>query len=355
MSDQHLQGIDTITIYTDASAIPNNNSTGIGIGLLALDSSGHQIYQKRSNLGPSQLVYNGELEAITQATEYASYLARPGQNFQIYSDNQAAIYRLKTLSDRPGQECQIRTGLATELAIRKGASITINWVPGHTNVPGNELADSLAKEATELVPDSNKTSYAHLGSTIRVTRLREWQTVLDQYDKLPSQNPATYKKQFPWKLGSKILLPLGTKRQLASAFYQLKLGHGYLKSYLHRLGHSESDLCQCGKRETAEHLLLRCKILAAARSRLRDRLQGTRLSLRILLHTKVGIEKTLTFLKETGIVTRKWHLERKQEEATAEVEEEGEAEDEAEVGEEVEAEEVVEGDEGGGRGSGLIP
>jgi ribonuclease HI len=344
MSDQDLRSNNVTAIYTDASAIPNDNSTGIGIGLVALDPYGHQVYQNRFNLGPSQLVYNGELEAITQAAEYASDVAQPGQDFQIYSDNQAAIHRLNTLSDKPGQECQIRTSSATELAISKGASVTINWVPGHTNVPGNELADSLAKEATELVPDSNNTSYAHLGSIIRDVRLKEWQTVLDKYDRLPSQNPEAYKVQFPWKLGSKIPLPPGTKRRLASAFYQLKLGHGYLKSYLYRMGHSESDLCrQCGRRETAEHLLLSCKTLAAARSRLRDALQGTRLSLRILLHTKTGIEKTLIFLKETGIMSRKWHLERKEEEAATE--EEGEDEEENEAEEEDEAEEADEAEE----------
>jgi hypothetical protein len=72
---------------------------------------------------------------------------------------------------------------------------------------------------------------------------------------------------------------------------------------------------------------------------LRDGLRGTRLSLKILLHTKTGIEKTLIFLKETGIVTRKWHLERRQEEAAAEQEEEDEAEEAEEVEEEAAEEE----------------
>ena len=40
----------------------------------------------------------------------------------------------------------------------------------------------------------------------------------------------------------------------------------------------------------------------------------TRLNLNLLLHTKTGIEKTLDFLKETGIATRKWHLQRKEQE-----------------------------------------
>ena len=184
---------------------------------MAIDSLDHQIHQSQSNLGTSQLVYNGELEAIVQAVEHASSMAQPGQIFQIYADNQSAIHRLANFSDQPGQECQIRARPAAELAINKGAVISINWVPGHTDIPGNELADSLAKEATKLVPASNNTSYAHLRSMIKEIKLKKWQSVLDKYESLPSQNPATYKKLFPWKLKSKIQLPPGTNRQVASA------------------------------------------------------------------------------------------------------------------------------------------
>ena len=33
-------------------------------------------------------------------------------------------------------------------------------------------------------------------------------------------------------------------------------------------------------------------------------------TLPLLLHTTIGTEATLAFLRETSIVTRKWHLER---------------------------------------------
>ena len=141
-------------------------------------------------------------------------------------------------------------------------------------------------------------------------KLFEWRAMLDQYDQIATTNTTSYKKHFSWKLSSKLQLPTGTRRELASAFYQLKLGHGYLKSYLFRLGHSNSDQCQCGQKETSEHLLLSCPILLTARTKLQEELRGTRLSLQVLLHTKLGIEKTLAFLRETRIVTRKWHLER---------------------------------------------
>jgi hypothetical protein len=52
---------------------------------------------------------------------------------------------------------------------------------------------------------------------------------------------------------------------------------------------------------------------AKTRAKLRDEIKGVRLSLPLLMHTKIGIEKTLEFLKNTRLSTRKWHLERRQE------------------------------------------
>src|SRR2546421_12167461 len=100
-------------------------------------------------------------------------------------------------------------------------------------VVGNELADKLAKEATKHTLISEKDSFALLGLKFKQSRQSEWNTILDEYSKKPNTNPATYMKKYPWKLSSKIQLPPGTKRELASSLYQLKLGHGYFRSYLY--------------------------------------------------------------------------------------------------------------------------
>lgn len=204
-------------------------------------------------------------------------------------------------------------------------------------VYGNELADSIAKQATTLAPSTNEASFAVLGCKAKEVSTREWKLVLDQYEKTPSNNSNTYRKQFSWQLRSKIQLPRGTKRELASSFYQLKIGHGYIRSYLHRIGHVDSDLCKCGRRETSADLLLSCKEtrIAKARAKLRDEMKGARLSLILLMHTKTGIEKTLDFLKETKLCTRKWYLERREEDE----QQDGQQEEE-EFEEELEEEEV---------------
>ena len=67
----YFLGLDQnqVTIYTDASATTGTDTTGIGIGLAVLYNNTRLRYQSKDNLGLSQLVYNGELEGITQAAD----------------------------------------------------------------------------------------------------------------------------------------------------------------------------------------------------------------------------------------------------------------------------------------------
>ena len=312
-------GSDDYIIYSDASLIPNDpEALGIGVGLAGLQYNQESpivTYQSTTSLGKSQLVYNGELEGITQAVEYASRIARPGLRVQVFSDNKASLLRLRTPSDLPGQSYQIRTSLASEVIVNKGALVSLNWVPGHVDIYGNELADKLAKEATRLDPSIDEVSFALLGQKSRELSTREWLTILEQYSRLPSTNPTSYKLIYPWQPENRLQLPKGTTRELASSYYQLKIGHGYIRSYLYRLGHVQSSICRCGALETAEHLLLSCREpnVVEPRAKLRDELQGTKLSLPLLLHTKIGIEKTLAFLKTTSICTRRRHIQRRYE------------------------------------------
>ena len=301
----------TTHIYTDSSL--HKESIGIGIGFVATNSIGQFTYKSMSNIGDKNLVYNGELEAITQALEFASARCNPGHHFEIFSDNQAALQRLASLSDYPGQSCQMRALNAANQITDKNASISLHWIPGHLGIEGNEIADQLAKDASKLAPRNNKISFAMIGAQMKKNFQNQWLEFLQNNDRKIHPRSLKYQKQFHWKINHKIQVPSVAKRAVSSAYFQLKLGHGYNKAYLYKQGKTTNDQCRCGKRETPDHLILSCSNYKHKRKELIKKMNGNNLTMRLLLHTKIGIEKVIEFIDSTRISTRGWHLERREE------------------------------------------
>jgi hypothetical protein len=160
-----------------------------------------------------------------------------------------------------------------------------------------------------------------LGLKVKQIKTAEWNQKLskDSLQLRPTTNIHSYRKLFRWELKSKLRAPQGTPRQTASALYQLKLGHGYFKAYLHKLHHVDNDRCRCGAKETPDHLLLSCPEAGDARKKMKEHLNlNYPLTLNILLHTTKGIEATIDFLKETKIATKGWLTRRGLEEEAEE-------------------------------------
>lgn len=261
--------------------------------------------------GPTrgQLVYNGELEGIARALEYAGGLDVTGRDIRVYADNQAALYRLQNPSGSAGQQWQLRAIRASQRARNKGNKVSINWVPGHMDVLGNEEADSLAKQAAESAPQENQTSLAMVRVKARSILKEEWLERLASYaEEARSRNPQSYACKYRWRVGKTLRIP-PAEREPASAYYQLKLGHGYLKSYLHRFKKSTNDRCTCvgAPAQTPRHLLLECSLYSEQRAAMLEKLRITRPNLADLLHTAKGISSTLEFLKSTRVSTRTWY------------------------------------------------
>jgi ribonuclease HI len=164
---QSISNSNITSIYIDGSQ--TEKGLGIGFGFAVYNHiipsiPLEPIHREFWNIGNRAIVYNGELEGVTKAIEYASEIAKEGEYFNIFTDNQAGILRLKTPSDNPGQSQQIRAIKATNRLNSKGASLDIIWVPGHIEITGNEEADKLAKKAiVTKVYLSDKTSFAFLG------------------------------------------------------------------------------------------------------------------------------------------------------------------------------------------------
>ena len=127
---------------------------------------------------------DAELCGILQATDYARrWTARdPETNtIWIFVDNHAAIRRSLSPAATAGQHLAIRiiSSLSDILQARPDIQINIQWVPGYTEVAGNEISDRCTKDATGLpsrCPDSF-TSLSYIKRQIQKASLREWQQI----------------------------------------------------------------------------------------------------------------------------------------------------------------------------------
>lgn len=300
-----LNGSNKLIYYTDASE--TQGGLGIGVSFKATHlKTGESIFRSK-NIGLNQIVFNGELEGICMALEHAASLTEYIEEVGVFTDSKAAIQSLGNNSCSAGLEWKTRATVAAAKLNNFGTKVFIQWVPGHSNVPGNEDVDILAKEATQLQPDESKISIAYVQSIIRQKADLEWLDHLNKKNIIEEDLTKTYyERHYGWHLRKHMLVPKGTKRKIASSFYQLKTNHGYFKSYLYRFEHTANNLCSCGAKQTPLHLLLNCKNYEKERAKLRNDLRNKNLTLQTLLSTTINAKHTIKFLEDTKIATRLW-------------------------------------------------
>jgi hypothetical protein len=152
------------------------------------------------------------------------------------------------------------------------------------------------------------------GESTKLLKERTNQAWEQEFNKVKSRSQhrtGNYFQKYQWQPNNAI--QANCERTISSAYYMLKLGHGYLKSYLKRIDKTSTDLCRCGIKETADHLLLSCLNYSTFRP---DCLKGSK-PLSQILNKKERRLEVLQFIRQTRIATRQWHLERGGEEGEA--------------------------------------
>ena len=126
------------------------------------------------------------------------------------------------------------------------------WIPGHSSLPGNDLADSLAKAGASLDPSSISVSLAPLISSQRLSVYTSWRR---------SVQSGFFQHQIPSVSPEELTRP----RSACCALSRLRCnGHStLLNSYLHRVGRAETPSCSnCGSEpQDLSHLVLDCPVL----------------------------------------------------------------------------------------------
>jgi ribonuclease HI len=136
----------TIIIYSDGSKL--NSHTGSGWALFRIElGEVPQLGQGSCHLGIQSEVFDAELHAITEKLEDLNRFEIPPMKIYICVDNQATIDTLYV--NRENSEPARHAIKQANLLNMNGWDIQAIWTPAHLGIPGNELADKLAKSGSD--------------------------------------------------------------------------------------------------------------------------------------------------------------------------------------------------------------
>ena len=132
-------------VYTDGSGINKK------IGTAAVHPATIEV--RRMYMGSSEwyTVYSAELYGIVIALEMVHTmggLVKKDKKVIINTDNQASIQAIEDPRKHSGQAFVIAIIQWISTLRGEGYTVELHWIPAHTGIDGNEMADREAKKAT---------------------------------------------------------------------------------------------------------------------------------------------------------------------------------------------------------------
>ena len=265
---------DACFIFTDGS----KKRSVVGYALVATCQS-RMLTTKIGRLPNTTSVLDAELQAIHSALEVARDFKSDFSSFTIFTDSQGALSQLLR-SRKVSSEIFNLQALATEVG--QETSLCFYWVPSHRGIPGNVLADHLAKQATTLAAvEATTLSLQFLKENIQKFSQELWQAEWNN-----SKAGHITKLFFPTPSSARLL----NETNVPQSTMQLLTGHSRLNTFLARISAVPSSLCSCEiEDESIEHFLFRCPRFADQQETFRLSLQSLQTSwppsLNILVQT----------------------------------------------------------------------
>ena len=297
--DQECPNASVRTIYTDGSGI--ENKIGAAAYVLTTKETRHHHLGSQVQFN----VYAAELSAIYIALK-SLWNHQIHSTCRIYSDSQAALKAIDRPHRQSGQEI-IRDTLDHIDEItndHKHLQVEMVWIPGHSDIEGNEQADAEAKKAAinPILRQSHKHRPLKSGRAryIKTAAKEQWQRQWRDAKTARSLRHIMKTKKKGIQIGPSLYNEI-SDRYTATTIAQLRTGHCGLNLFLHRFGLAKSPYCKCGYgKENAEHYLLECKNYRVQRKKLRQDVGTGNMKMGILLGDPSMIQYTVAYVKATG-------------------------------------------------------
>ena len=130
---------NTLYIYSDGSKTEENQA---GYGFVCRYKN-RTVYSESGYIGKNKSVYQAELCGLKEAIKHLNEGFQAPEKIECRIDNQAVLRRLQSSTVNTSLELDCRNELNT---LGQRNKIQLRWVKSHSQVIGNEAADTLAKD-----------------------------------------------------------------------------------------------------------------------------------------------------------------------------------------------------------------
>ena len=258
-----ISGIEStdLVAYTDGSVGEDNRGGGAGA---VTTWPNEESTKSMIACGKICLSYKAEMTALKMLTK--EILDRPTAMLEesriwIFTDSESAVERLAA---GPGAQTD---SLADDVwsnlsALAEQWETTIQWIPGHKDIEGNEAADKAAKEAASMNQDEAALDFSTMKAAIKKHFRKKWSEAV--LARVGIYSKASISKQ-PAQLAN-------VTRKEEITIHQLRTGSTPLSKscWARYAGKPESKrLCPngCNINEDVEHLFWGCPMYSAQRMR----------------------------------------------------------------------------------------
>ncbi|XP_064474792.1 uncharacterized protein LOC135388840 [Ornithodoros turicata] len=199
---------------------------------------------------------DAELLAITEALKAAEH--RNLLNIVIITDSRGAISRIKHHYERWCFAGEARMHIVRLQS--RGTAVSLQWMPSHKGIPGNDHADSLAKAAARTRPKVKAPPSNFCCS--KSIRGYVWMLHPGKRTRDESSPP--------------LCATGGLSRAEASLLLRIRSRSAYTRAHVFKLGRTPNPGCpHCRETDTEEHVIMDCPATSEARRRVQQTVQPT--------------------------------------------------------------------------------
>jgi len=267
---------DEIICYTDGSKLAGGK-TGAGVIIMR----GSHETSLHEHLGLHTTVYQAEVRAIQMAAEQLTteHISQREITFRV--DNRAAI---QSLCNSRTTKHSVRECSAALNELGRTNTVTLEWVPGHSGIPGNERADEQAKKgARENL--CGPEPFTPVPATFVKEQVSNFFEEKHQQAWWSENRFRKTKETVGWAAKPLAQKLITLNRESIRHLVQLITGHGILEQHRFRSNQADDPICpKCGEEpDTSQHFFETC----SKYQDLRERIFGTgHITLKEELHTR---------------------------------------------------------------------